>query len=210
MGLLIPDNSTVLFQGDSVTDCGRSREDEKSMGNGYANMVSARISADYPQKNIRFINRGISGNRVVNLEARWQEDCIDLKPDFVSILIGINDCWRRYDRDDPTPVEKYEEGYRNILGQIKEKLKARIIIMEPFVLPVPKDRESWREDLDPKIHAARKLAREFDAIYIPLDGLFAQASTQREPAFWAADGVHPTQAGHALISNAWLKAVGAL
>ncbi len=208
MSLLIKDNAVVLFQGDSITDAGRSREDDAQLGAGYPSMTSAWFSAMYPEKNVRFINRGISGNRVKDLCARWQPDCIGLKPDIVSILIGINDTWRRYDSNDPTSAEAYEKGYREILTTTSD-LGARIIILEPFVLPVPADRMKWREDLDPKIDAARRLAREFKAIYVPLDGVFAQAAAVREPAFWAADGVHPTPAGHALISQAWLKAVGA-
>lgn len=210
MASLIQDNAVVLFQGDSITDCGRVRDNEDSLGGGYANMTAAWFSALYPEKNVRFINKGISGNRVVDLQGRWKQDCLDLKPDWVSILIGINDCWRRYDRNDPTSVEKYESGYRDLLTQIKENLNAKIILLEPFVLPHPEDRKAWREDLDPKIQAARNIAREFNTLYIPLDGIFAQASVKRESAFWAADGVHPTQAGHALIANAWLKTVGAL
>ena len=142
-----------------------------------------------------------------DLKARWKEDCLDIEPDWVSILIGINDCWRRYDRNDPTSVEDFENGYRDILTRTANETNARLILCEPFVLPVPEDRKAWREDLDPKIHVVRQLAREFNAIYIPLDGIFAAASVKREPAFWAADGVHPTSAGHALIAMEWLKAI---
>lgn len=208
--MLIADNSTVLFQGDSVTDCGRSREKDTELGSGYANMTAAMFSAMYPEKNVKFLNKGISGNRVKDLKARWKEDCLDLKPDWVSILIGVNDCWRRYDSNDPTSAEEYEKDYRYILTQIKDNLQAKIIICEPFVLPYPEDRKAWREDLDPKIHVARSLAREFGAIYIPFDGLYAENCMKKEPAFWAADGVHPTQAGHAFMANTWLKAVNAL
>lgn len=210
MSLLIEDNSVVLFQGDSVTDCGRSREDDCNLGFGYANMCAALFSALYPEKNVKFINRAVSGNRVRDLQERWKADCIDLKPDWISILIGINDCWRRYDRNDPTSVESFESGYRDILMQIKENLSSKIILCEPFVLPYPEDRKTWRVDLDPKIAAVRDLAREFGCLYIPLDGLFAEASVLKPPSFWAADGVHPTQAGHALIANAWLRTVKAL
>jgi lysophospholipase L1-like esterase len=124
-------------------------------------------------------------------------------------MIGINDCWRRFDCNDPTSTDKYVSGYRNILQQAREALDVQLVLLEPFVLPVPEDRKAWREDLDPKIHGVRELAKEFGAIYIPLDGLFASAATQQPPAFWAADGVHPSSAGHALIAQAWLKAVGA-
>ena len=209
MDTIIKDNSIVLFQGDSVTDCGRSRENDDDLGSGYPNMVAAWFSAAYPEKNVKFINRGVGGNRVRDLVGRWEEDCINLKPSLVSILIGINDCWRRYDSSDPTSVDEYKEGYRKILTQIKDNLNAQILICEPFVLPFPEDRKQWREDLDPKIQVVRELAREFKTLYVPLDGLFAAASTNRKPEFWAPDGVHPSQAGHAFIAQAWLKAVKA-
>jgi lysophospholipase L1-like esterase len=207
---IINDNALVLFQGDSITDAGR-RESEDGMGFGYANLVAAWFSALYPEKRVRFVNRGISGNRAADLVARWQADCIDLKPDWVSILIGINDTWRRYDSGDATSAETYEANYRAILQQTTGQLPGvRLILCEPFVLPVPADRAAWRADLDPKIDAARRLAREFSAIYVPFDGLFAQASTQAAPAFWAEDGVHPTLPGHALMAQAWLRAVRAI
>lgn len=208
--MLIEDNAVVLFQGDSVTDVGRNRDNEADLGGGYPMMVASWFSAMYPEKNVKFINKGASGDRVRNLKERWTKDCIDLKPTWVSILIGINDCWRRYDSNDPTSVEKFESDYRYILQQVKAQLNAKLIICEPFVLPVPEDRAAWREDLDPKIHAVRRLAREFDAVFIPLDGIFAQAAAKREPSFWLPDGVHPSPAGHALIARAWLQAVKAL
>ncbi|MFC4618519.1 SGNH/GDSL hydrolase family protein [Camelliibacillus cellulosilyticus] len=206
----IEDEAVVLFQGDSITDAGRDYSDPTHMGNGYAMMAAAWFTAAYPDKNVRFLNRGISGNRVCDLEARWHEDCLELTPTWLSILIGINDCWRRYDRNDPTSVEKFLSGYRNILERAREHLDVRLILCEPFVLPVPEDRKTWREDLDPKIQAVRDLAREYEAIYVPLDGIFAQAATQQPPSLWAQDGVHPTPAGHALIAQHWLRAIDAL
>lgn len=128
---------------------------------------------------------------------------------WVSIYIGINDTWRRYDRDDLTSTELFAERYRQLIVQTKEQLNAKIILIEPFVLPVPEDRRNWREDLDSKIQAVRQLASEFQTLYVPLDGLFAAASAQTSPAYWAPDGVHPSPAGHALIADAWLKAVQA-
>lgn len=208
MAMLIGDNQTVLFQGDSITDAGRM-ESSDGMGFGYANLIAAWFSALYPEKHVRFINKGISGNRVVDLAQRWQKDCLDLKPDWVSILIGINDTWRRYDSNDPTSAEIYETGYRGILQQVAAT-GARIIVCEPFVLPVPADRVAWRVDLDPKIDAARRLAREFQAIYVPFDGIFAASSTHVDPAFWAEDGVHPSLSGHALMAQSWLRAVKAI
>jgi acyl-CoA thioesterase-1 len=205
----INNNDIVLFQGDSVTDCGRNRNDTSCLGNGYAKIVSDMFTAKHPESNVTFLNKGISGNRVKDLQSRWREDCLELRPNWVSILIGINDCWRRYDSNDPTSVDEFASGYRTLLEQIKHELQANVILCEPFLLPVPEDRKLWREDLDPKIHAVRELAREFGALYIPLDGLFAEASTRAEPSFWLPDGVHPSQDGHDLIAQAWLKAVDA-
>ncbi len=205
---LIKKDSIILFQGDSVTDAGRSRVEE-NLGAGYPQKVGQYLSSFCADLNARVINKGISGDRVRDLQKRWKEDCVDLKADVVNILIGINDCWRKFDSNDPTGVEAFEAGYRDILTQTKAT-GAFITIMEPFVLPYPADRVAWREDLDPKIQAVRRLAREFGAVYIPLDGLLAELITTREPQYYSADGVHPTDAGHAFIAKAWLKAVGLL
>jgi lysophospholipase L1-like esterase len=205
---MIKPGSIVLFQGDSITDCQRKKDLSGDLGRGYALMAAGLFQSKYPERNVKFLNRGISGNRVKDLEARWDEDCLELKPDVVSIYIGINDTWRRYDRNDPTSTEQYAAGYRRLLERTKAGLDARIVLVEPFVLPVPEDRKAWREDLDPKIQVVRELAREFGARLVPLDGLFAQASMRAEPAFWAPDGVHPSPAGHALIAQAWLQAIG--
>ena len=176
-------NSVVLLQGDSITDAGRSRTDDAELGRGYAGMIAAWVSAAWPDRQVRFLNRGISGNRAVDLRARWQTDCLDLRPDLVSIMIGINDTWRRYDSRDPTSAEAFEASYRSILTDVREKLGAQIVLCEPFLLPVPPDRRAWRVDLDPKIAVVRELAREYEATLVPLDGIFAQACTRREPAF---------------------------
>ncbi|MFC5650686.1 SGNH/GDSL hydrolase family protein [Paenibacillus solisilvae] len=206
---LIENQAVVLFQGDSITDGGRNREYGWDLGSGYANLATALFTSKYPQKQVSFINRGIGGNRIGDLQARWEEDCLALKPTWVSIYIGINDTWRRYDSNDATSAQDFEENYRKLIVQTKEKLDAKIVLIEPFVLPVNDSQKAWREDLDPKIQAVRELANEFKTLYVPLDGLFAQASTQTGPAYWAPDGVHPSPAGNALIAQAWLQAVQA-
>lgn len=194
----------VLFQGDSVTDCGRSRYDDTYLGDGYVGMVAASFAARYPQRQVQFLNRGVSGDRVRDLHARWEKDCLALQPDWVSILIGINDTWRRYDRHDPTSVEAFTAAYRALLEATIAR-GIRVILCEPFLLPVSAKQRAWREDLDPKIGAIRQLAQEYRAWFLPLDELFAQAATRRKPTFWMPDGVHPSPAGHALIAQAWLE-----
>jgi lysophospholipase L1-like esterase len=198
----------ILFQGDSITDAGRDRANPAGMGTGYAMMCAAWISASYPEHNLTFINRGISGNRAADLVDRWQEDCIDLAPDWISILIGINDTGRYFSRNEETTAEAFEQNYRKVLEHVKSELSCGLIICEPFVLPHSEDRLKWRDDLDPKIRVARKLAIEFGAIYVPFDGLFAAVCTKREASFWAPDTVHPSDAGHALMAKAWIEAVG--
>ncbi|MEK4516706.1 SGNH/GDSL hydrolase family protein [Paenibacillus sp. FSL H8-0122] len=203
-------NDIILFQGDSITDCGRNYADASSLGVGYALMAGARLGLQYAEKNLTFLNRGISGNRAVDLQERWERDCLALKPTWVSIYIGINDTWRWYDSGQETTAAEFELSYRDLIERIREHLDAKLVLVEPFVLPVPEDRKGWRQDLDPKIHVVRELAREYGAVLVPLDGLFAAASVKAEPAFWAGDGVHPSPAGHALIAEAWMKAVGAI
>jgi lysophospholipase L1-like esterase len=127
----------------------------------------------------------------------------------VSILIGINDTWRRFDSNDPTTADEYERSFRHILERTRRELEARIVICEPFLLSVSHERDSYRIDLDPKIQIARRLAREYGHVFVPLDGLFAAASVHRPPGTWAEDGVHPTASGHALIADAWMRAVSA-
>lgn len=197
----------VLFQGDSITDVGRNRDDFKDLGNGYPSIIAEHYQAAASNPPIEWLNRGISGHRVVDLQERWQEECIDLKPDILSILIGINDVWRRYDSNDPTSVQAFEAGYRDLLRRFRAVSKAKIILIEPFLLHVSEERRRWREDLNPKRLVVAKLAEEFDALYIPMDVVFEQATKTKAPAYWAADGVHPTQAGHRLIADTWNKMV---
>lgn len=207
MNVEVHEGNLILFQGDSITDAGRNREDPASLGSGYAMMIAAQLQAHQPEMRLRFLNRGIGGNRVADLLKRWKDDTTDLKPDILSILIGINDCWRRYDSNDPTSLEKFESGYRELLMKTTERLpNIQLVLCEPFLLHVNPGQDRWREDLDPKIQAVRRLALEFGAVLVPFDGMFAQAATRREPAFWAEDGVHPSTAAHALMADAWLDA----
>jgi acyl-CoA thioesterase-1 len=208
--MLIKPNERILFTGDSITDCGRSREDSKLLGSGYAAMAAIRLQKSLGSDELKIFNRGISGNQVSDLLGRFDSDLLDLKPTVISILIGINEVWRRYDSNSPTSVETYEKNYRTLLEKIRAKLDARIVLLEPFLLHVPEDRHTWREDLDPKIDAVRRLAVEFQTELLPLDGIFAQAATQAPAAYWAPDGVHPSEEGHALIAQTWLENAGLL
>ncbi len=197
----------ILFQGDSITDCGRDRHQFYGMGNGYALMASAQIGAARPDLDLEFINRGVSGSTAIDMLSRLESDFIELKPTLLSILIGINDTWRAFDANSPTSTEEFADSYHQLLSQVVSRLNPKLVICEPFVLPHPADRKAWRTDLDPKIQVARQMAIEFNATYVPFDGIFAQATCEKNAAYWANDGVHPTSAGHALMADAWISAV---
>lgn len=207
---MISPHDHLLFFGDSITDCARSRDalrgDSSGWGNGYVHQLAARLGADLAEYELTFSNRGVSGNRIYDLESRLESDVLSLEPDVVSILIGINDTWRRYDAGAVSSTDEFAASYRRILEKLTSA-EIEIVLLEPFSLPIPADRRLWREDLNPKIDAIRDLAREFETTYVPLDGIFAAASTRREMEFWLPDGVHPSPCGHALIAEAWLQAV---
>lgn len=206
--MLLSRNDHVLFFGDSITDCGRCEtvNNPEQMGTGYAAMCAASLLAKYPEMNLRFTNRGIGGDRVYDLQRRLQADVLAEKPTLVSILVGINDTWQRYGENLQSPLENFEAAYRDILTQIRDELGARLVICEPFCLPVAPVTEQWREDIDPKIASIRRLADEFDAAYIACDEIFAKAATRQSMEYWLFDGVHPSSAGHMLIAEAWLEA----
>lgn len=192
------ENSIILFQGDSITDCGRDREDPDSLGGGYVNLITETVADRYSQSNLEFINRGISGDRIRDLQLRWDADCISLKPDMISILIGVNDTLI-------TPAELFEEEYRMLLKRTTEALNSKIILCEPFLLLG--DSNAYRDDLDPKIEIVHKLSEEFSTHLLPLDKIFRESCSLNPPEYWAPDGVHPTPAGHALIAKSWIESV---
>lgn len=204
---IIPPDTVVVFQGDSITDAGRNNTHPYyELGFGYAMITAGMIWARHSRRNITFYNRGVSGDTVVDLEARWQQDTIALNPNFVSILIGINDALTTLGPA-PESLAQFESAYNNILQQT-QAIDAQILIMEPYVLPVEPNYAQLREALNPRIDITRQLARDYGAIYVPLDGLLAAKSTEQPPSFWAFDGIHPGPAGNSVIANAWLDATG--
>ena len=211
------DEKIILFQGDSITDCRRDRNDEACyLGNGYPNMVTADISSKYPYS-YKFYNRGIGGNRSVDLYARIKCDIINLKPDYMSILIGINDCWHEYSQKNGVDAEKFEMVYGLIIEEVQKALpNIKIMILEPFVLPgfstenteeYPDRWNFFKNECTKRRWAAKKIADKYNLTYVPLQDVFNKANADA-PAngYWLRDGVHPTPAGHELIKREWLKA----
>ena len=189
---------TIVLTGDSITDAGRDRSDLASWGSGYAALIGQALAEE------RVINTGISGNRVTDLQRRWDQDVLAHEPAVLSIMIGINDTWRRYDRDDPTSTQAYAAGYRDIVTRALAAGVERVILVEPFLLPVTDEQWAWREDLDPKIQAVRRLASDLGTGYLATDGPLAQRAATVGAATLAADGVHPTPEGHRFLADLWL------
>lgn len=181
----------LLFQGDSITDADRNRQDPHDLGNGYPKYAAKYLKEEFPDKDIEFLDLGISGNQTIDLVERLQSDFIDIQPDIVSILIGINDTWHRAESKEWLDNDEFEKRYRTVLEAVKTKTNAKIVMIEQFLLPA-EDKLFFHEDLDPKIQITRKLAREYADIFIPLDGLLASHICHDDWKKVSADGVHPT------------------
>ena len=199
----------IVFQGDSITDAGRGRDDPHNLGGGYPFWAAKITKERHPDTDFEFVNLGISGNQTKDLVARWQEDCIDLQPDVLSIMIGVNDVWHHAAQRDWIPNELFESNYRTILTAVREKTHAKLIIFEPYLLPAA-DKEYFRVDLDPKIQIVRRLAREFADVLVPTDGLLASHCLGGDAFRWSGDGVHPNGEGAQLIGSFWADAFDAV
>jgi acyl-CoA thioesterase I len=204
--LILTDNSTILFQGDSITDAGRKNNHNESLGDGYVMLTTAWLSALYPEYHMKFYNRGVDGNRIGDLRHRWEKDYSEIRPSLVSILIGINDVLGKPFWKSSTPTERFQSDYKSILEQTQQ-LRCQTVLLEPFLLNSTRNFLELNEELNKKIEVVREIAREFETKLIPLNDIFTKACISRVPSFWSLDGVHPTLAGHALIAQSWIKGV---
>lgn len=205
--------SVVLFQGDSITDAGRNRGDKganspRAFGFGYPYLISAALLADHPQSQLKCYNRGISGNKVPDLDKRWDDDCIKLKPDVLSILIGVNDIWHKLNGRYAGTVKDYEEGLAALLARTSKALPdTRIVICEPFVLRCGAVKDNWFPEFEDRRAAAERVAKAAKTIWVPFQATFNEAVKTTPPNYWAGDGVHPSMAGHALMAKTWRETV---
>ena len=198
--------SKLLFQGDSITDCGRTTDacPQDSLGIGYPNIISKILGALYPLQNIEVVNRGISGNRISDLIARWQTDTLDITPDFLSIFIGINDTWRVYDSNIPSPIEEFEARYCELIESVKNsRPDMDLLLIEPFLMYAPD--KPYRDDLNRRIDAVRKVAQKYKTMFLPLDGLAQSWAIKYGSEAVAFDGVHLTELGHSLLATEIMK-----
>lgn len=206
----------ILFQGDSITDAGRDRNNDANVGRGYPHLIKADMNFREPTK-YSFTNKGISGNRVVDVYARIKCDILNIAPDFMSMLIGVNDVWHEYSHNNGISAEKFEKIYCMLIEEVLEALPdIKILIMEPFALPgsatvgeLPDGRDKYtvfRAETELRAAAAKRVAEKYGLEFMPLQKLLDGAAASTSPDYWLYDGVHPSEAGHALIAAEWKKA----
>lgn len=199
----------ILFQGDSITDAGRVYDNDLNIGRGYPHLIKGSLGFEEPEK-YEFLNRGINGSRIVDLYARIRSDIINLKPDVLSILIGVNDVWHNFwEKPNGVPTDKYFKIYDMLIEEIKEALpNIKIMILEPFVLKEWATQDHWdtfREEVEKRARMAKKIAEKHDLTFIALQDGFDKLSRKAPVAYWLGDGVHPTAMGHEFIKNEWIK-----
>ena len=212
---MIAKNDVILFQGDSITDMSRKRNaeatpnNEPALGTGYAAMAAMGLLVERPGDGLKIYNRGISGNKVYQLADRWQADCLDLKPNLLSILIGVNDLWHTLTGQYQGTLEIYERDYRALLQRTKQALpEVKLVICEPFVLRCGAVNDTWFPQFDQYRAAAKRVAESYHATFVPFQTMFDEALKYSAPEHLAKDGVHPTPLGASLMAYQWLKAVG--
>lgn len=197
---------SVLFIGDSVTDCNRNREELYDLGTGYPKFVAEILRKLYPQKKMTFINQGVSGNRTCDLLTRYDTDFKPYPSDLISVLIGINDVWRRYDSNSPTSTKAFVDNYQTLLQRLKADFPAaKIMMIEPFLLHHDHSKDAWNEDFEPKLQAVHDLAADFADYFLPAHGVFdILVSRGYAPTDFTLDDVHPTELGHRILATCFL------
>jgi acyl-CoA thioesterase-1 len=206
MASFLNPGDTLLFQGDSITDVGRL-DTPDNLGTGYPALLAGALAAR--SVGVRVLNRGVGGDRTVELLARWQADCLDLKPDVLSVSIGVNDVWRlrgEWNGQSYVSGDAFEANYRRLLDQAREAGVRRFVLMSPTSIDEEQDGE-LAALLDERTAQVKILAREFDAVYVPARETFRKALRDQPAVQWTLDGCHPTAAGHGLLAAAWWDAV---
>lgn len=197
------DNFTIVFAGDSVTDCGRRTDELSPLGNGYVSLLAGKLSGR-DQKTV-IVNSGINGNRSEDLASRWERDVLVHEPSIVSILIGVNDTWRRFDRDDPTTPAAFEANCRSMLERVVGRDGTKVVLVEPFLLPISAEQNAWLEDLEAKVSVVRALAAEYGTELLSAHEFLTAAAAVYGPEVLAPDGVHPSEFGHQILAEKWLE-----
>ncbi len=213
----LEDGAVILFQGDSITDAHRDKKkfanranEARALGDGYPFLIAGPLLKENPSKGYKVFNRGISGNKVPDLQKRWQKDCLDMKPAVLSILIGVNDIWHKMKGRYDGTVEDYRTGFTELLSQTKSELPdLKLVICEPFALRCGAVKDDWYPEFDQRRAVAAEVAEAAGAIWVPFQTMFDTAIAEgTKPEYWVPDGVHPSVAGHTLMAQTWRKCVG--
>lgn len=193
----------VVFIGDSITAAGRDAAGSTDLGRGFVSLIAdeRRVHAQTTRASV--VNRGIGGDRAVDVEARWDADCLSLDPAVITLLVGVNDTWRRFDHGQDNPVSEYSASLHRMLDAARARSSAALVVMEPFILEVGFVTAEWREDLAARQRAAAEVARRVGASFVPTQRAFDEAAGAR-PAALLHDGVPPTPAGHRLLADRWI------
>ena len=206
----LKDGDTVLFMGDSITDAGRRDDKARQFGWGYVAQIADLLAALHPERRIRILNHGISGDRVIELHTRWETDVIAHQPDWVSISIGINDVWRRFANlvEFAVDIDEYSRLYGDLCEWTRTKTSAKLILMETSVIgeDFSNDSNRYLEQYNDAIHA---FAKQYDAVLVPMRDAYRCGIESRPGFAWTGDGVHPLPPGHMLMATTWLRALGA-
>jgi lysophospholipase L1-like esterase len=209
MSQILQNGDLLLFQGDSITDGGRGGSAD-GLGAGYVCMVRGLLTARHPELAVRIMNLGVGGDRTVELLARWQADCLAIKPQVLSLMIGVNDVWRlrgMWNNQTFVPIAEYRANYVKLLDQARAAGVRQLVLMSPTTIAEENDPEISRH-LDERAACVRELAAQYQAVYVPTRETILRALREQPKVRWTNDGCHPTQGGHALIAGTWLKAVG--
>ncbi len=207
--MLFENGQRIVFIGDSITDCGR-RDVNAPYGNGYMSLVRALVSARYPQVRLSWANYGVGGDTVRHLAGRWDTDAIAARPDWLSVMIGINDVWRAFGDapQDAVPIGEYEATLRTLLRQVVDATGCRLILADPYIIEPDRD-DPQRAISDRYAAVMAALAAEFGAVHVASQAAFDAVLAVSKPGDWAADRIHPDLPGHAVLADAYLTAIGA-
>ena len=212
--ITLTNEDIILFQGDSITDARRKKDDTNSnspaaLGTSYPFLATAEMLYRFPGKSLKCYNKGVSGNKVYQLADRWQADCLDLKPTVLSILVGVNDFWHTLVNGYTGTIKTYRDDYKTLLDRTKQALPdVKLIIGEPYaVIGVKSVDDKWYPAFNDYRAAAREIADSFGAVFIPYQEIYDKAQKSAPGSYWTIDGVHPSLAGAKLMAEAWLQTV---
>lgn len=209
--MIFQTNQKLLFIGDSITDCGRARSEDKgaALGNGYVRDLAALLGATYPHCMLEIVNKGIGGNTTRDLKNRWNEDVLELRPDWLSLMIGTNDVWRQFDSPDQEQVlpNEFEANVRQLISEVQPQLSGGLVLMTPFLIE-PSGVDPMRARMDEYSAIIKQIAHESEAVFVDTQAAFNRVLEVLPSSALADDRVHPNAVGHMVLARAWLNAVG--